>query len=119
MNNKPKISALVCIDPSRCLQKRIDNKTPLDILWDLKNQFKEQDNIKVTPCKCIFGCTYGPRVDIINHETKEKTLYGSINGTVNISVRGKVEMNKIPSDPNDLIIGPAINNDKGQLPWGE
>ena len=102
MNNKPKISALVCVDPARCLWKTIEGKTPLDLAWELKQQFGSSKDINTTPCKCIFGCTYGPRIDIINHETKEKTLYGSVNKKVEISVRGIVAMNKIPKNVNEL-----------------
>ena len=113
MKNKPKISALICVDPARCLRKTVDNKTPLDILWDLKQAFDSSDEVNVTPRKCIFGCTYGPRMDVINHETKEKTVYGSIDGKVEISVRGIVDMNKIPNNPQDLIRHSNISKDKG------
>ena len=113
MENKPKISALICVDPARCLWKKIDNKTPLDILWELKQAFDSSENVNVTACKCIFGCTYGPRMDIINHETKEKTIYGSIDGEVEISVRGVVNMNKIPNNPQDLLPRPNISKDLG------
>lgn len=59
--------------------------------------------VKATPCQCIFGCTYGPRFDVFNRSTGEKTLYGTVSGPVTISVRGRVTMERIPENLQDLI----------------
>ncbi|HCG91216.1 MAG TPA: hypothetical protein DEZ08_05200 [Dehalococcoidia bacterium] len=103
MKDKSKISALVCVDSARCLWKSTNGKGPLDILWELKQLYDNDDKVTISPCRCIFGCTYGPRVDLINHDTKEKNLYGSIQGIFEISVRGKVTINQLPQDLNKLI----------------
>jgi len=75
------------------------------LLREIQEQVKDQgleDRVQATPCRCIFGCTYGPRIDIINRATGEKLLYGSVEGRVNISVRGRVDMKRIPENLIEL-----------------
>ena len=76
------------------------------LLQEIRDQVRAQglaDRVQATPCRCIFGCTYGPRIDVINRATGEKILYGSVEATVNISVRGRVDMKKIPEGMIELV----------------
>ena len=69
------------------------------LLQEIRDQVRDHglaDRVQATPCRCIFGCTYGPRIDVINRATGEKVLYGSLEAPVVISVRGRVDMKKIP-----------------------
>ena len=80
-----------------------------ELLREIQDQIKEHDlagRVQATPCRCIFGCTYGPRIDVINRATGEKILYGSVEAQVYISVRGRVDMNQIPNG----LIGLALDN---------
>ncbi len=62
-----------------------------------------EERVRVSPCQCIFGCTYGPRADVIRRWDGNKRLYGSVSGRVTISVRGRVDMNAIPVDLSDML----------------
>ena len=77
-----------------------------ELLQEIQDQVRDHglaDRVQATPCRCIFGCTYGPRIDVINRATGEKILYGSVEATVNISVRGRVDMKKIPEGMIELV----------------
>jgi hypothetical protein len=100
------LNIIVCVDPRRCLALKSKGRNSLELLREIGGLVGEQgldDQVKATPCQCIFGCTYGPRIDVINRRTGEKILYGAVSGPVNISVRGKVTMERIPNDLQDLI----------------
>ena len=76
------------------------------LLQDIQDQVRDHGlagRVQATPCRCIFGCTYGPRIDVINRATGEKILYGSVEAPVNISVRGRVDMKKIPEGLFELV----------------
>ena len=102
----PDLNIIVCVDPRRCLQQYIHGRNGEQLLADLQ-QFARQegmeDRVQVTPCRCIFGCTYGPRVDVARRWAGEKRLYGSVQGKAAISRRGAVEFSEIPPDLLDLI----------------
>ena len=100
------LNIIVCVDPRRCLSLRIKGRNSLELLQELRDLVIDQGltgQVKSTPCQCIFGCTYGPRIDVINRDTGKKTLYGAVSGPVSISVRGKVAMKEIPDNLQDLI----------------
>ena len=99
------LNIIVCVDPRRCLALGYRGRNSMDILRSIQELAREdglEDRVKATPCRCIFGCTYGPRIDVINRATGEKTLYGSVGGPVEISVRGRVNMEQIPGDLRGL-----------------
>lgn len=103
---KPELSIIVCVDPSRCLNMRSSGgRNSQELLREIQEQLMGQRldrKVRATPCHCIFGCTYGPRIDVINRDTGKKVLYGSVEGQVNISVRGRVDMHKTPDNLIDL-----------------
>ena len=57
-----------------------------------------------SPIACILGCTYGPRIDVAKRWAGEKSLYGTMEGKVTISIRGRVKMLKIPAALLDLAL---------------
>ena len=61
------------------------------------------DQVQVTQCQCIFGCTYGPRIDVARRWSGEKAIYGSIEGDAYITLRGVVRFAQIPEALSDLI----------------
>ena len=100
------LNIIVCVDPRRCLSLRFRGRNSLELLREIVELVDDQESagrVKATPCQCIFGCTYGPRIDVINRGTGQKTLYGAVSGPVNISVRGRVTMEQIPENLQDLI----------------
>ena len=100
------LNIIVCVDPRRCLALNYRGRNSLELLQEIEDRVSGlglANQVKATPCQCIFGCTYGPRIDVINRSTGEKSLYGAIGGPVTISVRGRVEMKQIPDDLQDLI----------------
>ena len=103
--SKPDLNIIVCVDPQRCLSLEYQGRNSERLLQEILDQVKDrglEDRVQATPCRCIFGCTYGPRIDVINRTTGEKVLYGSVEASVYISVRGQVDMKKIPGDLIDL-----------------
>lgn len=97
--SKRELNIIVCVDPQRCLTLEYQGRNSERLLQEIQDQIRDQgmaDRVQATPCRCIFGCTYGPRIDVINRVTGEKILYGSVDAPVNISVRGRVDMNRIP-----------------------
>ena len=68
-----------------------------------------ENQVMVTSCRCIFGCTYGPRIDLIDRETGKKTLYGIGTGEVAITRRGRVSLNEIPEDLLEMITRHSIS----------
>ena len=88
---------------------RSNGRTGPELLEELQaaveaHELKER--VQVTHCRCILGCTYGPRIDLAKRWSGEKVLYGTMDGEVTISIRGGVNMSKIPAELLDL----ALNN---------
>ena len=101
-----RLNIIVCVDARRCLALKFRGRNSLELLRDLQEHVETEglaQQVQATPCQCIFGCTYGPRIDAINRDTRRKTLYGAVGGTVSISVRGRVQMEQIPEDLQQLI----------------
>ena len=102
-----RLNIIVCIDPRRCGHVPDDmgrngpellrglQQTVVDHGWD--------DKVQVTPCRCIFGCTYGPRLDAVSRTGGAKVLYGSTEGKATISRRGAVDFRQIPPDLTQLV----------------
>ena len=66
---KRDLNIIVCVDPVRCLSLEYQGKNSETLLREIQEQVKDQgleDRVQATPCRCIFGCTFGPRIDIIN-----------------------------------------------------
>lgn len=77
-----------------------------ELLGGLAQTVRDQgleERVSVTECQCIFGCTYGPRADLIRRWDGQKRLYGSVSGPVTISVRGRVDMQAIPERLADIL----------------
>jgi hypothetical protein len=72
-------------------------------LQQVVTQHQLQDRVQVTACRCIFGCTFGPRTDVARRWSGEKVLYGTVQGQASISRRGTVRFSEIPEDLLDLI----------------
>ena len=78
-----------------------------------------EEAVQVTPCLCIFGCTYGPRIDLAQRWSGEKVLYGIGNGKVSITRRGEVNLWEIPPSLPEMVrrnlpepkVGPASGQD--------
>ena len=58
---------------------------------------------RVTFCRCILSCTYGPRIAVAKRWSGEKRLYGTVESEVVISIRGKVTMTQPPYDLDTLL----------------
>jgi predicted metal-binding protein len=100
------LNIIVCVDPRSCLHRRARGRDPVDLLEELQELIQREsleDRVQVTPCRCIFGCTYGPRLDVARRWSGEKRLYGTSQGGVTISRRGRVDMHQIPADLRQLL----------------
>ena len=101
------LNIIVCVDERRCLHMESAGRDSMSILEGLRTAVKEHDlegRVQVTPCSCIFGCTYGPRIDVARRWSGGKVLYGTRDGEVTISVRGTVQLSKIPVELIDLAL---------------
>jgi hypothetical protein len=100
------VNIIVCTDPSRCLHRNSYGRNGEELLHELQQlvgQYSLQERVQVTQCRCIFGCTYGPRIDVARRWSGEKVLYGTTQGEAAISRRGTVSLSEIPEDLLDLI----------------
>ena len=104
---KPDLNIIVCVDQRRCKYLRSNGRTGPELLEDLKTaveQLELKKRVQVTHCQCILGCTYGPRIDLAKRWSGEKVLYGTVDGEVTISIRGRVKMSIIPAALLDLAL---------------
>ncbi|MBM3943204.1 MAG: (2Fe-2S) ferredoxin domain-containing protein [SAR202 cluster bacterium] len=103
---RPDLNIIVCVDPRSCLSHYSQGRNGKDLLEELQDVVAEaqlQDHVQVTPCRCIFGCTYGPRIDVARRWDGDKRLYGTSQGQVTISRRGRVNMHRLPADLAELV----------------
>ena len=106
---KPDLNIIVCVDRRRCMYLRSNGRNGPELLEELQAAVERhglKERVQVTHCQCILGCTYGPRIDLAKRWSREKVLYGIMDGDVTISIRGRVKMSKIPAELLDL----ALNN---------
>jgi hypothetical protein len=92
---RPDLNIIVCVNPRRCLLQHSYGRSSDDLLRGLRQVVRNQrleEQVQVNPCRCIFGCTYGPRIDVARRWSGEKVLYGTIEGEATISRRGRVEI---------------------------
>ena len=104
---KPELNIVVCVDQRRCAHLQSNGRNGPEILEELKAAIEDhalKERVQVTHCQCIFGCTYGPRIDVAKRWSGGKALYGTVDGDVTISIRGRVNMSKIPADLLDLAL---------------
>ncbi len=104
----PDLNIIVCVDRRKCLNAKIHGRNGPELLDELRasvasNGLEEQ--VQVTSCRCILGCTYGPRIDVAKRWLGEKVLYGTTEGRATISIRGRVTFSRIPEDLASLITG--------------
>ena len=100
------LNIIVCVDPRQCLGLSSHGRNGEKLLQELRQAVQEanvKEQVQVTPCYCIFGCTYGPRIDAARGWSGEKVLYGAIEGLAEITRRGKVHFSQIPGDLSHLI----------------
>jgi predicted metal-binding protein len=98
---------VVCTDPRRCAHQQDDAGRDGGELFTALTE-TVQDNeltarVQVSHCRCIFGCTYGPRIDVAQRGNGGKVLYGSVEGRAVISRRGAVDFHRIPNELSRLI----------------
>jgi hypothetical protein len=103
---RPDLNIIVCVDRRKCLNAKAGGLNGPVLLEELRASVEDsglQDQVQVTPCRCILGCTYGPRIDVAQRWSGEKVLYGTTEGRVTISIRGRVTFSRIPEDLASLI----------------
>ena len=104
--NRPDLNIIVCVDARKCLWSESFGRSGEELLAGLRRTVNEEgleDAVQVTPCFCIFGCTYGPRIDLVQRWSGEKILYGIGTGEVSITRRGKVSLREIPPSLPEMI----------------
>jgi predicted metal-binding protein len=100
------LNVIVCTDPRRCAGDSVPGPRGDDLRDGLRQVVLDHGlaaRVQVTECRCIFGCTYGPRIDLARRWSGEKLLYGAVEGDTAISRRGRVRFNRIPDDLARLI----------------
>ena len=103
---RPDLYIIVCIDDRKCMHLESRGRNAAALLEGLKSVVKDHglgEKVQVTRCYCIFGCTYGPRVDVIRRWSGGKALYGTTEGEVTISCRGRVKMSEVPQELLELV----------------
>ena len=101
------LNIIVCVDQRQCAHLRSNGRNGPELLEELRAAIEDhglKERVQVTHCRCIFGCTYGPRIDVAKRWSGEKALYGTMEGEVTISIRGRVKMSKIPAELLDLAL---------------
>ncbi len=101
------LNVIVCTDPRRCGYLRDDaGRNGGELLAALQESVEADgltDRVQVSRCRCIFGCTYGPRIDVARPKGGGKVLYGVVEGRAVISRRGAVDFRRIPAELGRLI----------------
>ena len=104
--NRPDLNIIVCVDARKCLWAESYGRNGEDLLAELRRTIHEEgleEAVQVTPCRCIFGCTYGPRIDLARRWSGEKILYGIGTGEVSITRRGQVSLREIPPSLREMV----------------
>ena len=81
---RPDLNVIVCLDRRHCLNATYDGRNGPALLEELRAYVEEsglEEQVQVTPCRCILGCTYGPRIDVAQRWSGEKRLYGAAGET--------------------------------------
>ena len=107
-NSTLDLNIIVCTDRRKCLYAESQGRNGPALLEELRTTVADaglDGRVQVTPCRCILGCTYGPRIDVARRWSGEKVLYGTTEGKATISIRGRVEFSKIPADLTSLVLG--------------
>ena len=105
--NRPDLNIIVCVDSRKCLWAESYGRSGGDLLAELRRTVDDEGlekAVQVTPCYCIFGCTYGPRIDLVRRWSGEKVLYGIGTGEVSITRRGKVSLREIPPNLSEMVL---------------
>lgn len=101
------VNVVVCTDPRHCRHRPDgagrDGGQLLAALQETVEANGWADRVQVSHCRCIFGCTYGPRIDVAQRGNGGKVLYGSVEGRAVISRRGAVDFHRIPNELSRLI----------------
>ena len=103
---RPDLNIIVCVDARKCLWAESYGRSGGELLAELRRAVDDEgleETVQVTPCLCIFGCTYGPRIDLVQRWSGEKILYGIGTGEVTITRRGKVSLREIPPNLSEMV----------------
>ncbi len=103
---RPDLNIIVCVDARKCLWAESYGRSGGELLAELRRAVADEgleEAVQVTPCYCIFGCTYGPRIDLVRRWSGEKILYGIGTGEVTITRRGKVSLREIPPNLSEMV----------------
>ena len=103
---RPDLNIIVCVDARKCLWAESYGRSGGELLAELRRAVDDEgleEAVQVTPCYCIFGCTYGPRIDLVQRWSGEKILYGIGTGEVSITRRGKVSLREIPPNLSEMV----------------
>ena len=106
-NPKPDLNIIVCTDHRKCRYAEAQGRNGPALLKELRTTVTDaglDDRVQVTPCRCILGCTFGPRIDVARRWAGNKLLYGTTEGQATISIRGRVEFSQLPKNLRSLII---------------
>jgi predicted metal-binding protein len=101
------LNVIVCTDGRRCAGASASGRNGEHLLDGLRRAVLENGldgQVQVTECRCIFGCTYGPRIDVARRWSGEKLLYGAVEGDAAISRRGRVRFHRVPDDLTRLVL---------------
>ena len=103
---RPDLNIIVCVDARKCLWAESYGRSGGELLAELRHAVDDEgleEAVQVTPCYCIFGCTYGPRIDLVQRWSGQKILYGIGTGEVSITRRGKVSLREIPPSLPEMV----------------
>ncbi len=104
---RPDLNIIVCVDTRKCLWAESYGRSGEELLAELRRAVDDEDleeAVQVTPCFCIFGCTYGPRIDLVQRWSGEKILYGIGTGEVTITRRGRISLREIPPNLSEMVL---------------
>lgn len=102
---RPEVNVVVCTDEYGCGRWYHRGRNAQAVLDDIRSAAAglNDDRVQVTTSRCILGCTYGPRFDVVRRWSGEKALYGSIEGEATVTRRGRVGFAAIPDDLSQVL----------------
>lgn len=102
---RPEVNVVVCTDEYGCGRWYHRGRNAQAVLDDIRSAAValNDDRVQVTTSRCILGCTYGPRFDVVRRWSGEKALYGSIEGEATVTRRGRVGFAAIPDDLSQVL----------------
>lgn len=106
----------VCHTPDGCCTRRVPVRaTPesrpapssgQELLAQLRALTEARDlqgTVRLRTTECLWGCTYGPRLDVEDDDGRV-TLYGGADYEGDISVRGRVRIHSLARQPLSALL---------------